>query len=131
MINSTYSPTKISDFESSKLSFNALGSSFTVAPGTTSNIDLTLTDDMLITGAWLISVGAYGDTVTFQVLDPDQNILSQFVTNWAIPAPANMTLDVPYPAKLPAGIILRLIYSSTGSTPAFVAINYKLHKILV
>ena len=39
-------------------------------------------------------------------------------------------MQVPYPAKVYAGLYLRLIYTSTGASNVAVAINYSLHKVL-
>lgn len=135
----TYKPIKVSDFEANKLNYDAKGVSTTVTGGTTHNLDLTLTDDCLITGAWMITSDGYlGDTASFQVIDttgmtgyPAGTVLSQFITNWYLPTAADAQFELAYPAKVYAGLTLRLVYNSTGTSNVFLAINYKLHKILI
>lgn len=136
--NTTYRPAKIHDFEASKLNFNAQGVSLLLDPNEQSYLDYTLTDDCLITGAWLIAKNVcLGDTVCLQVLDsagqfaPPGTILNQFVTNWYLPELTAEQFEIAYPAKILTGMTIRLIYNSIGSVPVFLAINYKLHKVLI
>jgi hypothetical protein len=140
MTGSTFNPVRISDFDKTKLTFDAQGAMMTVSAGQTTNVDLTLTDDCLITGAWLVSDSntAFGDYACLQVVDttgitgyPAGTVLSQFVTNWYVIPNMDEQFDVPYPAKIIAGLTLRLVYISTGTNNAFIAVNYKLHKVLV
>lgn len=135
----TYKPTRINDFEATKLNFAAQGVAAAPTFGTTTNIDLLLTDDSLLTGAWLVvSGGTIGDYATFQVVDisgsftgTPNTIVNTFITTWYLPVSANTQFDVAYPAKIYAGLTLRLIYHSTGLITPFAAINYKLHKVLI
>lgn len=135
----TYRPIKTADFEATKLNFNAQGVATTITLGTTCNLDYTLTDDCLITGAWLLSSsGNLGDTANFQVVDTSGaftgvpgTVLNQFITNWYCPATADVQFDMVYAAKVYAGLTLRLVYTSTGTSNVWVAVNYKLHKVLV
>lgn len=135
----TFNPNKTIDFERTKLTFNAQGASTTVPAGTTQSIDLTMTDDCLLTGAWLVTNGGnYGDKINFQIVDSTGafsgtpgTVLLQGVTNWFTMPTTDVHLDMVYPAKIYTGLTLRLIYVSTGSSEVFIAINYKLHKVLV
>lgn len=137
----TYKPTRVNDFEASKLNFNAQGAGGIQSPNQTNNIDYLLTDDCLITGAWLVANnGNYGDHASFQVLDTaagtytgtPYGVINQFITNWFIPPTTSVQFDMAYPAKIYAGMTLRLEYTSTALLLApFVAINYKLHKVLI
>ena len=135
----TYKPIKVSDFESSKLNYNAQGVATTITAGSAQNLDYLLADDCLITGAWMMSNdGYFGDTANFQIVDttgftgyPAGTVLNQFITNWYIPPTMDDQFDLQYPAKIIAGLTLRLAYQSTGPTDVFLAINYKLHKVLV
>jgi hypothetical protein len=139
MNGSNYNPIHIDDFDKSKLTFDAQGVSATMTAGGAGNLDYTLTDDCLITGVELIvNNGNYGDTVSFQVIDPTGftgypagSVLDQFATNWNVAPIADTQFDIIYPAKIIAGLALRLVYTSTGTNNPFVAINYKLHKCLV
>jgi hypothetical protein len=137
--NTGYNPLHIDDFEKDKLNYNGQGISVTITAGQTQNLDYTLTDDCLITGAWIISnAGNYGDYVHFQVVDPSGTftgtpgtVLNQFATMLYFPAQADTQIDIVYPAKILAGMTLRVVYTSTGDTNVFLAVNYKLHKVLV
>jgi hypothetical protein len=138
--NTTYNPVSVSDFEKNKLNYNGRGVSVTIPKGTSVNLDYTLTDDCLLTGVWLIiGRGNYGDSLTVQVLDLSNiygygagAVLNTFVTNWYMPPSSATQIDIPYPAKIITGLTLRVIYTSTGTVDdPFLAINYKLHKVLV
>ena len=139
MQNSTYNPIHENDFEKNKLTFDAQGVSTTVTSGSITNLDYTLTDDCLITGAELIvNNGNYGDTLSFHVVDttgftgyPAGTVLDQYATNWNVAPVTDTQLSVVYPAKIITGLTLRVVYTSTGSSNPFIALNYKLHKCLV
>lgn len=136
--NTTYTPKRISDFEANKLNYNGQHAKGTITAGTTASFDVDLSDDHLITGAWLIvEGGTAGDTAALQVVDKTGafsgvagTVLNQFI-NWAVPPTCAEQFEVAYPAKVYAGLTLRLSYTSTGTTDPFVAINFKLHKVLV
>jgi hypothetical protein len=139
--NTKYNPLHVDEFEKTKLNFNAHGVNTTVVLGTTANLDYTLTDDCLITGAELIvNGGNYGDTLNLQVVDlsgaftgTPGTVVNQFATNWNAPPQCDTQFDTAYPAKIYAGLTLRLVYTSTGLgvTPVFLAVNWKLHKVLM
>jgi hypothetical protein len=137
--NTTYNPICIGDFQKSKLVYDGQGVFTTVTAGSTVNLDYTLTDDCLITGMELIvNNGNYGDTVLLQVLDPTGftgypagTVLDQYASNWNVAPTTNSQFDIVYPAKVIAGLTLRVVYASTGTGNVFVAANYKLHKVLV
>jgi hypothetical protein len=136
--NTTYNPPNINSFIKSALSFDAQGVSTTATANSASNLDYTLTDDCLITGMELIiSNGNYGDTANFQIVDSTGafsgtpgTVLNQFASNWNVPPTADLQFDMSYPAKILATMTLRIVYTSTGSVAPFIAVNYKLHKIL-
>ena len=133
--NTNYDPQNVNDFEKSKLNKNAHGVAVSVDLNSTTNIDFTLTDDSLVIGGTCIVVGAKaGDKVDFQVIHPIAGVLNQFVTDWYID-PGNTKQETPksnYPAKLPAGLILRVIYYSTATigTAPWIAVNYDIEKVL-
>ena len=138
-LGTTYTPTRASDFESSKLSFNAQGVFVLATAGDITNLDYTPTDDCLVTGCWLIvNDAAYGDTASFQVVDTSGaftgtpgTVLNQFITNWYMAPKVDTQIDMIYPAKIFGGMTLRLVYKSVGTVSPFVATNYKLHKVLI
>ena len=137
--NTLYNPVRTVDFDKTKLTFDGQGVSATITAGATSNLDYILTDDCLITGLELIvNDGNYGDTVSLRLVDttgftgyPAGTVLDQFGTNWNIAPVSDTQFDIVYPAKIIAGLTLRVAYTSTGSNDVFLAVNYKLHKVLV
>jgi hypothetical protein len=130
--NTTYSPGKLSDFEASKLNYNGQSASANVPAGQSADIDITMTDDHLLTGGWLmISGGDPGNSCTFQVVHPIAGVVNQFITSWKMPAECFTPIMVPYPAKIYAGLTLRLVFVNSGATDCIVAINYDLHKVLI
>lgn len=139
--NTKYNPPNVNEFEKSKLNINAQGVSATVSNGETSNLDYLLTDDCLLTGlVFFTSATGYGDYVQLQVVDTSGaftgtagTVMLQPATNWYVNPGSYLSMDADYPAKIPAGLTLRLVYTNTalplGSTRIFM--NYKLHKVLV
>jgi hypothetical protein len=135
----TYNPPNVLSFVKSALIFNSQGASTTIIAGQISNLDVTLTDDCLLTGLEVvINNGNYGDYINFQVVDPTGftghpagTVLLQPASNWYVAPVYENQYDIVYPAKIVTGLTLRIIYTSTGSSNVFLAINYKLHKCLV
>jgi hypothetical protein len=135
----TYNPPNMNYVVKSALLFDAQGVSATITAGQVQNLDYLLSDDCLITGASIITNnGNYGDYVSFQIVDTTGftgaaagTVLNQFATNWHLPPNADDQFDVAYPAKLIAGLTVRVVYTSTGGSDVFFAINYKFHKVLV
>lgn len=130
----TYDPTNTSFFDKTKLNKDAKGVQATVTAGTSQNIDLTLTDDCLLAGGtvFLAKGAVAGDKVDFQVVHPVAGVLIQFITDWFVnpDSTAQVVPTVSYPAKAFAGLILRVIYHSTGGANVWVAINYNREKVL-
>lgn len=136
-----FAPSRVDEFEAAKLQFNAQGVKSNPSLNTTTNIDLYFSDDHLITGFWVVCSGANaGDKISLQAVDTDNimgfgagTVLKTFASNIYLAANFDAQFDVAYPAKIYAGLSLRIIYTSTlliGVTPFF-AINYKLHKVLL
>jgi hypothetical protein len=125
---------------SNACSFRSKGVAGTATAGGVTNIDLQLTDDVVMTGGTMITKGAaFGDKATLQVVDidgiyaPAGTILGQYVTDWQMKEVEELQADlsVPYPANLPNGTYLRCVYTSTGGANVKVGINYILHKVLI
>lgn len=139
--HTTYNPSNANDFEKTKLVLAAQGVSAVAPNGQTTNMDLTLTDDCLLTGVVFFTNGnAYGDYVSLQVVDatgvtgaPPGTVLLTTASSWYIYPGQYLQIDTQYPAKVLAGLTLRIVYTNVGiglgSTQIF--INYKLHKCLV
>jgi hypothetical protein len=137
--NTLFTPSSINEFVNVGVHFDGLYATGTVTAGQTSNIDLKMNDDMLLTGGLLLAKGGvFGDTVAAQVVDVDNilglgagAVLNQFVS-WILPdSPVSMQLEVPYPSKIIAGLYLRLAYTSIGATNVQVGVNYMTHKVLI
>lgn len=140
MRKSTYAPQKISEFQASKLTFNGRGAAAECAAGTDTILDIVLEDDNLITGGELITYGAAtGDHITAQIVDIDNimgygagAVLNTFMTNWRVKkGDSSYNLLVNYPAKVPAGLAIRIIYTSAGTVDSTLEVNYMLHKVMI
>lgn len=139
--NTTYNPNNITEFNKKALQFNGIGVSAVAIAGYSTNIDYKITDDMLITGAQVLTdISTFGDSLSFQVIDIDNIfgyganlIINQFVSNWQMKSDSQeqINLQVNYPSKIPAGLYLRSIYVSTGPSDVKISINYTLHKVII
>jgi hypothetical protein len=140
MNNSKYAPTSNREYGSKDLNTNLKGVLFTATAGQTTTNDLQITDDHLIDGAIIITNGAaLGDKLSCQVIDKDNimgyganTVLGQYATDWYIDPESTRQLNYEsiYPAKLFAGLYLRIVYTSVGGSDVNVIANYRLHKIL-
>jgi hypothetical protein len=135
-----YAPIRVGDFEATKLQYNPMGVRGTISLNSTSNVDLYFTDDCMLTGMWVITSNTtLGDYIRIQVIDTDNIMgygagvmIKQFGGNVYLPPITDQQFDIIYPAKVLAGMSLRIAYTSTSIvlTPDFI-VNYKLHKVLV
>ena len=128
-----YNPQNVNEFEKSKLLKDAIGIQGIAIAGVATNLDLMLTDDVLINGGFLLAKNvAQGDTVSFQILIGER-VLNQFITTWYLnpDSTQHQTPNSYYPAKLTAGLTLRIIYNSVGTQNVWFAINYNREKVLV
>lgn len=131
--NTKHDPQKKDEFQKGYLNKDAKGVAATCTAGTSTNIDLTLADDTLVSGGGLIVIGAaQGDTIDFQVVHPTYGVLATYIDDWYInPEVAQQVIpEVTYPAKLVTGLKLRAVYNSVGGTDVWVAINYDKEKVL-
>ena len=147
MINSKFAPINYDILNIKDCMVNNQGVQQTISNGITGNIDLKLTDDHLLTGVQVIvDKSVFGDTLNLQVCDkdlmlqgvygaaittmyPNYPILRQFATNWVVNSDCQIKISKEklYPAKIYAGLYLRCSYTSTGTVPVNVAVNYDLH----
>lgn len=126
--NTIYNPQTVGEFEKSKLNFNGQKVSGICSAGETANLDLTLTDDCLMTGASVTLINRLpSDNIKLQIVHPTAGVLFQYIDWYA----KDFDKEIPYPAKIPAGLILRLVYVSTGAQGVEIYLNYSLHKVLV
>lgn len=126
---STYDPSTTVSLQKERLNFSGQKVYASVPFGTTQDIDLTITDDYLITGAQIILAGNCElDEIQIKVM-LGTTVMNQFIDWYA----QTLSKELPYPAKLIGGIGLKLraTYKNTcTSGAATVRINYSLHKVL-
>lgn len=135
MINSTYNPESITDFEKSKLNFAGKSVMGTSNASETTTIDLVLVDDHLLTGGLLIvKNGKMPDMVTLQIVHPAYGVVNEFVTKYRVIEDSNKQFELvlEYPARLFAGLSIRCKYESSADIgERTIAVNYFLHKVLI
>lgn len=133
--NTAFNPPNINEFDKFKMNKDGHGVLGVASHGTSTTLDYTLADDMIIAGGhtFLANGVNWGDYVEFQVVHPIAGVLLQFLSTWYL-NPEVIKQEVPpsnYPAKLTAGLILRVVYHSTGSADVPIAVNYNLERVLV
>lgn len=126
-----YAPDRFVDLQSSMLQGFGQGVHANCAALTTTNIDLTLTDDVLITGLVLLTNGGtFGDYIDLQVM-AGASVVASPVSTWYIPMSDSMDFNMVFPIKVVAGLKLRIVCHSTNLLIApSISVNYKLWKIL-
>jgi hypothetical protein len=143
MINSTFNP--MSEYELSKDKLNFAGKSASgilsveeVNGSIVANelaIDITLADDHLLFGGSLaVKGGKFGDKVSLQVVHPQVGVLNEYITDYGIVEDQQKQFDIvnKYPAKIPAGLILRVKYiPCTEPGIRSITVFYPLHKVLI
>jgi hypothetical protein len=99
------------------------------AAGVSTNLELLMTEERFIDGGVVVVKDANpGDYCVFQVVHPIVGVVEQFVNKWYV-TPGTGTLDVKvYPAKVPAGLIIRVVYHNVGATASSCGVNLRLHK---
>lgn len=141
MNNSQYSPTAKSGYSSKDLNVDFKGAKFDITVNSESDNDFLVTDDSIFDGMTLdVLNSTLGDKVSFQIVDKDNIlgyganvVLKQFATDIYITPTLTRQVDhdSSYPAKIYAGLYLRIKYTSTSTvTTPTVIVRYKLHKIL-
>lgn len=115
--------------------FRGAAFSGSVTGNSTQDIDYLLTDERYVNGGRLIidNLGA-DDRITFQVVDKDNVlgfgagvVLDQFITGYYIPLDATLEIKLDYPARIAAGLYLRLKYTSTHELGCSIKCNLFLH----
>lgn len=117
--------------------FRFRGDSFSgsVAASTTTDIDFEISQERYINGGRLLidNIGS-NDKMTFQVVDKNNVmgyganlVLDQFIKDYFVPTTGNLEVRLDYPAKIYAGLFLRLKYTSTHESGCSVKCNLYLH----
>lgn len=131
--NTIYNPQTLAELDSSKLQGYGQGATGACAALAATNIDLALTDDVLITGLQLVTIGAsVGDYCIVQVLIGGVVVATPIPGPWYVQANGAMDFNLVFPVKAIAGATLRVVYHATVIliVPTM-SVNYKLWKILV
>jgi hypothetical protein len=126
--------THTDQFTSDNVQFAGASASGDAAENTETNVDYTCPFDLCITGAvLLVNGGKFGDKCSLQVVHPSYGVVNEFATDWAIASDQQkqFELALTYPANIPSGVKLRLLYKATSEAGTRnVAINYLNHKVL-
>ena len=140
MIGSKYAADRWIDIQQDKVAPASMGASASCAAGSSTNVDVVLTDDMFVVGLEFIAVGALvGDTVTLQVIDtngvvsPPGTVIMTPVSNWNVSSDQQMFLKYQAitPKKVLGTMTIRAIYTSTSFlSPVILKINYIFLKVL-
>jgi hypothetical protein len=117
--------------------FRFRGASFSdsIVLNETKDIDYLIAQDRYINGGRLLidNIGL-NDKITFQVVDKDNVlgygvgvVLDEFIKDYFIPTSGNLEVRLDYPAKIIAGLYLRLKYTCTHISGASIKCNLYLH----
>jgi len=106
-----------------------------ITASSTGNIEFTVLPGIYNFNAVEILNGNYGDVVQLRVMDDalgtyttvPNMILNQFGTNWNMRQ--ELIKDLPYPAKLQEGMIIRVVYTNNSLADREIYFNLDLHKI--
>jgi hypothetical protein len=117
--------------------FRFRGSSFsgTVSGESTADIDYEITQERWVNGGRLL-VSAIGpeDKITFQVIDKNNVlgfganvVLDEFIKDYFVPDGGNLEVRLDYPARIIAGLFLRLKYTNSNTSTIAIKCNLYLH----
>lgn len=115
--------------------FYGRGFSGTVTAGTVGNVDLTLPVAAHIDAISIyVKDQAWGDKVAFQIVHPIAGVVNDFAADWYINSSREKQEIVNPPqisGLIPAGMIIRVAYTSVGSTDVQVNCNLHLQEPIV
>jgi hypothetical protein len=117
--------------------FRFRGASFsgTVSAESTADLDYEITQERWINGGrLLVSNIGQEDKITFQVVDKNNIlgfgagvVLDEFIKDYFVPDTGNLEVKLDYPAKIIAGLFLRLKYTNSNSSDITIKCNLYLH----
>jgi hypothetical protein len=131
--NTSYDPTNVNFFDKTKLNKDANSVVATIAAGTSYNIDHLISDDALIMDSTLLVHGAAkGDYWKMQVIHPVYGVVFEPIHKWMVDfTSTNQRLPkANFPAKIFAGLTMRVVYTSVGTEDVWVALNIDKDKVL-
>lgn len=132
--NTKYNPVTLAELDSGKLEGAGQGVSAICNANGTTNLDIVLADDMIVTGLHIVVNGAsLGDWAELKVLlTANGATLKTPIPKWYLPITDTLDFAMVMPVKATSAMTLRVVVHTTVVlvTP-YVAVNYKLWKILV
>jgi hypothetical protein len=128
LTNTTFNPDTIHEFSKNSMEFKGQKVMVEAASSKETSVDFEITEDTLITGARVQAVGACeADEIKFQVINKDM-VVTTFI-DWYIQNGV-IEKELNYPAKLPAGLVVRAVYKNTCAMMSVnVYINFYMHKV--
>lgn len=131
--NTGFNPTNLNQYEKSKLNKDADAAEATLTPGASSNLDVLILDDCLIlSSVLLVSGAAKGDYWKMQVVHPVAGVVFEPIHKWYVDH-TSTNQPIPkanFPAKVFAGLTIRIVYVSVGTDPVWIAFNLDKDKVL-
>lgn len=123
---------RLQPFAVPDVAFSADAATQTITAGQAQTIDFHLTTTKSVYGVQYYAQNAnLGDFVSFQVIDIDNvlgfganTVLNTFVTKWFIMSNTLVDVALPLAATIPAGLYIRINYTSTGVTDVKIVVNY-------
>ena len=126
-------------FSANQVVFNGAGVFATIQAGQTVDVDLKINSNSLLNGGILQTSGEeMGDYFSAQVVDKDNifgygagAVLNTWISKWyVLSEDVHMDLTTPQAGSIPAGLYLRIKYTSTGTSDVKIIVNYKLNTAL-
>lgn len=118
--------------------FRGTGISGSVEAGESGNVQHKLTEERYINGVRpVLKNHEFGDSMHFDIVDVDNIlgygagvVLDRFADDWYVNPDMACQGDIliDYPAKVMAGLYIRVVYHSTGTEDVEVKVNLYLHK---
>jgi hypothetical protein len=113
------------------------GSIISPAPSAITNCDIVMPETMVLRGGIIFSQNAtVGDWISISVIDKDNvlgyggtptspTVMGTYVLSWYVmPGIENRLEDVSISQSLPAGVYMRISYTSVGTTAPSVLVNF-------
>ena len=130
LTTTSFNPSNQSLYSKESMAYAGQKVSGVAAAATTTNFDMTVADVYLLTGAAAKAIGACeADEIKFQVLMGSTVVPNGTFIDWFM-IDGKIDKEIPYPAKIEAGLKLRVAYKNTCSTSVNVYVNYSLHKVV-